>query len=189
MYTFIFLSNVLLQPVQSVSQSKRTFCGEPCFSFGSSDAAEAEEVLNGPSTSMNLIFTVNVHTDNAHTRYHSCPLFVFSVSAPFPYCQRHILQHLSISLPLSSQRRYLSPLRCHNTHRCTHTHTQTGVSHRLTCLCHAAALTFDILTQLSKMSANYLHTMHHTPSFTSFWLSEKHFTFCCLSVFVSWGKA
>ena len=144
MYTFIFLSNVLLQRVQSVSQSKRTFCGEPCFSFGSSDAAEAEEVLNGPSTSMNLIFTVNVHTDNAHTRYHSCPLFVFSVSAPFPYCQRHILQHLSISLPLSSQRRYLSPLRCHNTHAHMHTHTDARThththTHTHTNWCFASA--------------------------------------------------
>ncbi|XP_073327856.1 BEN domain-containing protein 7 [Pagrus major] len=50
------------------------------------DAAEAEEVLNGPSTSMNLIFTVNVHTVNSHTRYPLAVYLYLSVSAPFPYC-------------------------------------------------------------------------------------------------------
>lgn len=107
-------------------------------------------------------FTVNVHTDNAHTRYPLAVYFCLSCVCTFPLLSAPHLttsfhqppSKLTVSLPLTTS---LSQ----------HTHTHAGVSHRLTCLCHAAALTFDILTQLPKMSANYLHTMHHTPSFTS----------------------
>lgn len=48
-----------------------------------------------------------------------------------------------------------------------HTNWSCRLTHWLICLCHAVSVTFDILTQLPKMSANYLHTMHHIPSFTS----------------------
>lgn len=93
--------------------------GKPCSSFGSSDAAETEEVLNGPSTSMNLKCS-HIQETNTHTHTLSYPFS--QLSAPFPWYQHYISQHLSISPPLSPQCLYLSPLHCHNTH------TQTGAA-------------------------------------------------------------
>lgn len=130
-------------------------------------------------------FTVNVHTDNAHTRYPLAVYFCLSCVCTFPLLSAPHLttsfhqppSKLTVSLPLTTS---LSQ----------HTHTHAGVSHRLTCLCHAAALTFDILTQLPKMSANYLHTMHHTPSFTSLPPSGclKSILRSAVSVFLCLGK-
>lgn len=67
----------------------------------------------------------------------------------------------------------------------THTHTHSSwccqLSHWLIGLCHAVTVTFDIFMQLSKMSANYPHTMPHIHSFTSIFHPHCHnsISFCC----------
>lgn len=93
------------------------------------------------------------HTPNHLVNY---MLLSFCVCA-FPFCQYHIIHHPSISPPLSPA----------STFHCFYVkiHAQIGVTHWLICLCHAVAVTADILIRLPKMSANYLHTMHHNPLF------------------------
>lgn len=91
-----------------------------------------------------------------HTPTHlfNCMLLSFCVCA-FPFCQYHIIPPLS---PVSTFNVTI--------------HTQTGVTHWLICLCHAVAVTADILIWPPKMSANYLRTTHHHPPFSP--LSYSH---------------
>lgn len=166
----------LLEKVNyNVYQSKKRppviLSGKSGSSFVLSDAAEAEEVLIGPSTSMTLKCS---HIQEANTHTHTLDVyFNLSVSAPLISLLHFTSFHHP---PLSPQCLYLSPLHCHN----THTNWCCWLAHWLICLCHAVALTFDILMQLPKMSANYLHTMHHIPSFASLFHS------CCLnSIYLS----
>lgn len=64
-------------------------------------------------------------------------------------------------------------------------HTQNGVAHWLICLCHTVAVTFDVLTQLPKMSTNYLLTVHHSPHLHLYPSSSVSVTFLSLySIFV-----
>lgn len=167
--------------LQSLTFKEEIFSVNLDFPFGSSDAVEVEEVLNGPSTSMKFIHKYS-HTlaaitqTNTPTHLFNYMLLSFCVCA-FPFYQHHIIQHLSIGPPLSP----VSTSRHFN----VTIHAQTGVAHWLICLCHAVAVTADILIWLPKMSANYLHTMHHNPFSTSllFSLVQEHFCFCCIILF------
>lgn len=117
--------------------------------FDSLDAAEAEDVLNGPSTSMNN--SLNEHT-----------LLLFYLNVCF---------YLSSATPLISAPSYNTSFHF----VVTRTNWCYWLTHFFICLCHTVGLTFDILIQFPKMSANYLHTMHKI-SISPF-LVEQHFSY------------
>lgn len=116
---------------------------------------------------------------NRHT-HNSNPVVYLYTSVSLPAGLISLL-HLTTRLSL-----YLSQLHCHN----THTKRCCWLAHWLACLCCAAAVTFDIPTQLPEMSANYLHTMHliPPPPFICQFASppKKHSSFCCQCLIFFW---
>lgn len=103
--------------------------GKPCLSFDSSDAAEAEEILNGPSTSMNhTIKCSHIWAVSTHTHTILFTLFYISVYT-FPLTSvlhRTACFHQSPSEPTM-------PLPC-STSLSQHTHT-----HKLVLLARSLA--------------------------------------------------
>lgn len=94
------------------------------------------------------VHTLRQHSQNTPTHIFCCPLSSFWVcTCPYICTSSNItasapLRALSLRLTTSVSQHIHKPVLLIGS-----------------CLCHAVAVTFDILMQLPKMSANYLHTM------------------------------
>lgn len=121
----------------------------------SSDAAETEENCNGPSTSINLIW--------------STPMYkAMTVTHPFQIVCFEIF-HLSFSPHTSASPCTIFPsaavwtlnsLTFLGFSATKHTEWCCQLTPWLTDICHAVMMTFDFFMQLTKMSATNLQTVH-----------------------------